>query len=67
MNGFTNHELAKAMIKDRQAQARRAGERARVVEEVRAAARDDQASPSPVRRGAGVARRVRLLLRSPVM
>jgi hypothetical protein len=63
MNGSTSHELAKAMIKDRQAQARRAGERARVIEEVRAAARDEQARP--VRRGAGVARRVRLLLRSP--
>jgi hypothetical protein len=67
MNGSTNHELAKAMIKDRQAQARRAGERARAIEEVRATARDEQASPSPVRRGSGVARRVRLLLRSPAM
>ena len=65
MNGSSNRELAKAMIKDRQVHARRAGERARVIEEVRVAARDEQASP--VRRGAGVARRVRGLLRSPAV
>ena len=31
MNGSTNRELAKAMINDRQREARREGERARLV------------------------------------
>ena len=65
MSGTTNHELAKAMIKDRQEGARRAGERARGIAEARAAARDDQASSA--RPSVGVARRVRALLRAPAV
>ena len=63
MSGTTNHELAKAMIKGRQEQAHRAGERARVIAEARAAARDKRTSRA--RRSTGVARRVRALLRAP--
>ena len=65
MSGTTNHELAKAMIKDRQEGARRAGERARGIAEARAAARDDQTSVA--RPGTGVTRRVRALLRAPAV
>ena len=42
MNGSTNRELVKAMINDRQREARREAEPARLVSEARAAARDDQ-------------------------
>ena len=62
MNGSTNHELAKAMIKDRQEEARREAERARVIEEARAAARHDQ--DGSARQGTVIAR-VRALLRAP--
>ena len=62
MSGTTNHELAKAMIKDRQEGARRAGERARGITEARAAALDDQADDA--RPSVGVARRVRARLRA---
>jgi hypothetical protein len=63
MNGSTNRELAKAMIKDRQEEARRAADQARVVEETRAAARDNQ--DGGARQGTVIARRVRALPRSP--
>jgi hypothetical protein len=65
MNGTSNHGLAQAMIKDRQQEARRAGERARSIAEARAAARDDQTSVA--RPGTGVTRRVRALLRAPAV
>lgn len=60
MNGSTNRELAKAMINDRQREARREGERARLVSEARAAARDDQ--DGGARQGTVIVR-VRALLR----
>ena len=66
MSGYINHELARALIQDRREQARRAGERARVIAEARAAAvRDEQASRA--RRSTGVVRRVRALLRAPAV
>ena len=66
MSGTTNHELAKAMIKDRQEGARRAGERARGIAEARAAARDDDQARD-ARPSVSVARRVRALLRAPAV
>ena len=63
MSGTTNHELARAIIQGRQEQARRAGERSRIIAEARAAARDEQASRA--RRSTGVVRRVRALLGAP--
>jgi hypothetical protein len=64
MSGTTNHEVAKAIIQGRQEQARRAGERSRIIAEARAAAaRDEQASRA--RRSTGVVRRVRALLGAP--
>jgi hypothetical protein len=64
MSGYINHGLAKAMIQGRHEQARRAGERTRVIAEARTAAvRDEQASRA--RRSTGVARWVLALLRAP--
>jgi hypothetical protein len=65
-----NSELSKAMMDERQAAARRAGEQARGIGEARAAARDARAAArderaSRPRPRAVIARGVRALRRAP--